>query len=764
MFTLKYLISRPKTIEINFTKNYVSMKKSISKLKIAIIFSFLFLFSIIQSCQRSKEIKNDLKYPVLNFKPVINDYFGKKVVDKYRMMEDLDSEEVKRWLQAEKRMSDSVLLAIPNRKSFQKELEFLMHTSNIRGDLPRTSDNKIFFMRKYLKEGSQKIFYMDSVSSKEVELFSTQSISNDSLNFNIDYFNPSYDGKYLAIGISCNGNENSVIYIMDVEKKILLPDRIERAMGGNPNWLKNKRAFFYQQLKEIKTDDDLKTRNEDSKVKLHFVGTDSKNDKDVFSRTHDPNLYIDKLDFPLIYTFPSSDKVLAVINHGSQAYAALYYTSIEDVLDHLDMGNSTWKNICSFGEKVKSYGLKGDDVFLLTYDVNQNGSLEKRALQKPKQREIILKGTDGILDDMIQTKNALYIKIIKSGISIMKRVDLNNLKVKDIKLEYDGSIDIKQSWEVTPAYLHSKNIFVGLTSWTKEWAVYYYNEETEELTKTNIRPPGDYGDNSELIVKELEIPSKDGTMIPLSIIYSKKIHLNGQNPTLLYGYGAYGISINSFFNPSLLAWFKEGGIYAVAHVRGGGEKGDAWYKDGYKATKPNSWKDFITCAEYLIKNNYTSSEKLSAEGESAGSITVGRAITERPDLFKAAIISVGVLNTIRSENGSSTANIAEFGTTRNPMEFKYLYEMDTYHHIKEGIVYPSILFTAGINDARVDIWQPAKAVAAMQNLSIDQKNVILFKITDGGHFGDDDYMKELTDKYLFLLWQLRNPLFTNVKN
>jgi prolyl oligopeptidase len=721
--------------------------------------TFAFLLSIaltiFNSCQTGNSINNNnLKYPVLKSSPVVDTYFGKQVTDDYRILEETNNKEVKEWLQNEKKLCDSVLSTIPNRANLKKEIEDLTYASNFRGGLPRAAGSKIFFLRNYLKEGIQKIFYMDSIDTNEIELFSTGSMNNDKHSFNVDYFHPSYDGKYLALGISSDGDENSVIYIIDVKKKLILADRIERAMGGNPNWLIGKSAFFYQQFKETGKGDDEQTKYENTKVKLHFIGTDSKNDKEIFSKIHNPDLPIDKIDFTLIYTFPSSDKVLAVLNHGSQPYASLYYSSIDDVLSHLDRGRIAWKKICGFEEKVTNYALNGNDLYLLRYDSETNGILEKRNLQKETKAEIILKGQSEILNDMIETENALYIKSVRNGISKLIKVNLDNLEIKDIKLPYLGSLDIKHDWEVPPMYIHSKDLFIGLSSWSKEWTVYHYNNTTEELTKTDLRPQSIYSDNSDLIVKEVEVLSPDGAMVPLSIIYSKNTLLNGQNPTLLYGYGAYGISMNSFFDPSLLAWFHKGGIYAIAHVRGGGEKGDAWYKGGYKATKPNSWKDFIVCAEYLIKNNYTSSPKLAAYGGSAGSITVGRAITERPDLFKAAIISVGVPDMIRFETSSNTINISEFGTVKDSLEFQYLYEMDTYRHIKKGIHYPSILFTAGMNDARVNVWEPAKAVAAFQGACAGQNNIILFRISDNGHFGDDDFAKESSDIYSFLLWQL----------
>src|SRR5205814_5059386 len=205
--------------------------------------------------------------------------------------------------------------------------------------------------------------------------------------------------------------------------------------------------------------------------------------------------------------------------------------------------------------------------------------------------------------------------------------------------------------------------------------------------------------------EEVTAKSYDGTLVPPSIVPRRGVALAGSHPTLLYRYGAYGITLDPFFDPKLLAWIERGGVYAVAHVRGGGEYGEDWHLAGKQVTKPNTWKDFIACAEYLVEHNYTSRAKLAGEGGSAGGITIGRAFTERPELFRAAIDAVGDSDTLRSElMESGPANIPEFGTVKDPGGFKALYEMDSYQHVKPDTPYPAIMLTTGVNDPRVAPW------------------------------------------------------------
>jgi prolyl oligopeptidase len=309
-------------------------------------------------------------------------------------------------------------------------------------------------------------------------------------------------------------------------------------------------------------------------------------------------------------------------------------------------------------------------------------------------------------------------------------------------------------------YVPSEGLYLFNCTWNKDWTIYYYNPENSTITQKDIYPLGPYSHAPQLIIKEVEVPLSDGTLVPLTIVYSNKIKLNADNPTILTGYGSYGYNYSPSFSQTLLAWYENGGIFAVAHVRGGGEKGDAWYQGGFKSTKPNSWKDFIACAEYLIKNNYTSPKKLAAEGSSAGGITVGMAIIERPELFKAAYISYGAVNQLRDEFTSNTLGVTEFGSIKDSIEVKYLYNMDVYQHINSQSNYPSVLFTTAMKDSRVAFWQPAKAAARMQSVSKGD-NLVLLRISEEGHWGESDAIDEEADKYSFLFWQLGHPQFQN---
>jgi len=305
-------------------------------------------------------------------------------------------------------------------------------------------------------------------------------------------------------------------------------------------------------------------------------------------------------------------------------------------------------------------------------------------------------------------------------------------------------------------------VLVGTVAWTRGGKMYDYRPASSgkpaTFTDTHLIPIGKFDALPGFESKEVMVPSHDGVLVPLSIIYKTGIKLDGSNPTLLTGYGSYGLSRSVEFNPVQLAWLEKGGVYAVAHVRGGGELGEDWHLAGQKLNKPNTWKDFIACAEWLIAKGYTSPGRLAGQGGSAGGILIGRAITERPDLFTAALIDVGALDCIRVETTTNgVPNIPEFGTVTKPDEFKGLLEMSSYHHVKDGVKYPAVMLSHGVNDPRVEPWESAKMTARLQAATASGKPVLFRVDYHAGHgIGSTraQAQEAQADKYEFMLWQM----------
>jgi prolyl oligopeptidase len=719
------------------------------------IASYLFLFTTTFAIAQPQPFK----YPILKPTPVTETVFGRRITDDYRGLENLNTPEAQQWLQEEKKLTTEVLSSISNYDQLKKEMEEAIALTNVGSGIPIPTGNKLFFVRNYIREKNQKL--VCSINDKETELLSTNSMNTASDTYSIDYIFPSYDGNYLALGISSNGAENSTMYILDVTKKTLLPDRIPRCMGGNPQWIRNKNAFFYNQYKEIKNAEDLKTKYENPKIKLHIIGTDSNEDVIIFSKDNNPDFKLQNLHFPVIYTNPLSDKILLLIGHAASSYSQFYYSTISSVLDTKNKSIIEWKKLAGMDSKVLNGVIKDNDFICLSYKNNTNGKVEKVSLSDTSQRTMLYQSDKNVINDIMPTNEGVYLKTLQNGTYKLMQISFKDFSSNEIQLPMQGGIMLKDMSECPPTYQNSKNLYFRFISPIEPQAIYSYTPEVNKVLRIKCIPEQVKSD-IELVVKEVEVPSYDGVMVPLTIVYPKNCVLNGQNPTLISAYGAYGWIYDVKYDAKFLPWFKRGGVYAVAHVRGGGEKGDAWHDGGLKATKPNTWKDMIACTEYLIANKYTSPAKLCVEGRSAGSIMVGRTITERPDLYKAAIIGVGIPNTIREM--SNTMGGAEYGSVKDSTEFQYLYEMDTYHHVFKEKKYPSILFSTALKDARVDPWQPAKGIAKFQQACTEKDNLILFRISDQGHFEERNNAKVFADQFSFIFWQLGHPEFQLTKN
>ena len=716
-------------------------------------FTFLFLLAAIQSCKQSTSEKRILKYPEIKGEPVLESYFGKEIKDNYMVLENVENKSVQSWISDEKKLCDSILNQLPNKNYVKETLENIIYSSNLKGGFATFSGKRMFYSLYYSKEQMYRFFYRDSVTAQANELFNTDDLSEEKKTLEIVYYEPSYDGKFLAVGLASNGTEMTTLRIIDVSSKKFLPEIIERVSYAFPSWIPGKNAFFYTQQQEIKDQENSGSVYENSKSKIHVLGDDPKKDKEVFSMSVNKDIVREKIDLPFISVFPNTDKVLGFTYHGSTSYMSLFYTSIDELLKNPK--TTQWKPVCNAGDQVTHFALRSHKLTILGFKEDSNGIIKNYNLEtSPLQSSVILKGENMAIEDMIQTNNAIFVKKISNGISYINEIKLDDYSVKDMKLPFNGYAHIRTPFEIAAPYLNSNTLYYGIQSWAKELQFYQYDPVSNQNLLTDIRPTSKNSNADDLVAEEVEIPGHDGKLIPLSIIYSKNAKRDGSNPTLIEAYGAYGVSLNAQYDARILAWIKLGGIYAVAHVRGGGEKGDSWYKDGFKATKSNSWKDFISCAKYLIDKKYTSSSKLAATGGSAGGITIGMSITEQPELFKAAIIEVGALNALRLEKSKNSVSITEFGTSADSIGAKNLYDMDVYHHIETDKNYPSVLFTVELNDDRIGFGQVSKAVARFQEVCRNKGNMILLKVGDAGHGGDIDRVKQLTDNYSFLMSQL----------
>ena len=395
---------------------------------------------------------------------------------------------------------------------------------------------------------------------------------------------------------------------------------------------------------------------------------------------------------------------------------------------------------------------RGSDVYLLTHKDAPRFKVLRMRVDAPDlaKAELVVPEGEAVLTAIAVAKDALYVKELERGLGRIRRVPFGTTGGTRLALPADGAIAAMATDRRRPG------VVFPLEGWTRSRLWYRYDPADGRVTDTRLLPSAPV-DVSSLESVEVEAPSHDGEMVPLSIVYRKGVARNGSNPALLVGYGAYGITLDPFFNPMGLAWLERGGVFAVAHVRGGGEHGEEWHLAGKRGNQAEHLEGLHRLCRVPGEGGVYLSAAPGRHGTSAGGILIGRAITERPDLFRAAVPRVGVMNALRVEHEpGGQANIPEFGTTTTEAGFQALREMDAVEHVRPGVRYPAVLLTAGINDSRVEAWQPAKMAAVLQERSAG--GPVLFRVGfDAGHgmgLTKDQRVEETADVYAFLLWQL----------
>lgn len=688
---------------------------------------------------------------------VTDNYFGVELEDAYRYMENLEDSSVVNWMKAQSEYSRNILDRIPGRQGLiDKMAEFDKRKSSRVGP-PKITDNDIYFYLKTTPEDETgKLFYREGFEGEEALLFDPETYNpDDSLQYVISGFNPSYDGSKVAFEVSPNGSESGVMLILNVDTKALYPEKIDRCWGSFSSWLEGNDSFLYSRLNSADVHD--QDRLFDSKVFLHKLGDDPNNDREIFSREKYPDLEITKVDFPTVFYSKDVNWIIGALFTVDKRWDA-YYAPKDELLKK----KINWKRLFKLDDDIVEIKSYKDELYCQSMKDAPNYKIIKISFSNPDlaSAEVVIKEPiDASIDDYEVTRDGIYYSLARNGVE--KRLfylPFGKSEAREITLpEPAGSL-----------YLSSKDftfseLWTVIMGWTTDFKRYRYDPETGSFIYEQLSDRAEYPEYENLVVEEVEVASHDGVMVPLSIVYNKGTKMDGTNPLFMMGYGSYGYPINPFFSPAYFMFIHEGGIMAVPHVRGGGEKGDAWHKGGFKVTKPNTWKDLIACAEYLIDKQYTSPDKLAINGGSAGGILVGRAMTERPDLFAAVIPAVGSLNPVRMEHGpGGPANIPEFGSTKDSVECMALIEMDSYHHVSTGTNYPATLVTAGMNDPRVIAWIPAKYAAKLMAANASGEDILFLADFEAGHGIGDSKTKSwesLADMFSFALWKTGHQKF-----
>jgi prolyl oligopeptidase len=691
---------------------------------------------------------------IIPSQPVKEVYFGKEIIDEYRNIENLNDSTVINWLKAETAATKTTLGSISGRKLFLNRLLKIDEKLDFTyGSYYEVENVGLFYLKYSVKEKSSKLFFKENFESiNEVMLYDPSSFKqNENKKYVISYFKPSDDGSKIAISLTEGGKEIAEIIIYDVVNKTVLPEVITNcwpAELAGIYWLKDNLSFIYVHIPNIDNKDPGFIKNTQSVI--YKVGDSAKVFKPIFSKSNNPECNIESADFPIISNVDKSNNLIFGEVAGVFRYQDTYYSSTDGVLD----GKLSWKKLYGKEDNINQFVIDNNE-FIYVIEINGISKICKTPLNNPtfnNSNSIVFGGKkDEIINSIVKVKEGFYFTTLKNGISA--KLYYYNNKVNEITLPFSsGKILISNNNE------NSNELIISCSGWTKKRKTFKYVFSENIFKDADLNNDITLINTDDIVIEEIEIKTHDGLDLPLTIIHKKGLKKNGKNKVFMSGYGSYGTSQKPYFSPYSLLWVEDGGVLVYTHVRGGGEKGDVWHKGGYKETKPNTWKDFISSAEFLIENKYTSPNYLGISGGSAGGILIGRAITERPDLFKAAVIDVGLLNALRFEltpNGQNNAK--EFGSVNFENEFHALYEMDAYHHIREGVNYPATLITTGMNDSRVIAWIPAKFAAKLKAYNSGKNPIMLSVDFNGGHSGndtDDGMYNSIADEFAFFYWQL----------
>lgn len=682
---------------------------------------------------------------------------GVTVPDPYRDLEDVKSPATQAWFKAQGEYAESVLATMPDRQALSARIEALGRaTGDSVREIVRSAGGRLFYLKREAGHAQFKLMTRDGLSGRERVLLDPEALTKKAqgVPHAVNYFVPSWDGKRLAYGVSAGGSENASLYVMEVATGQQLGAPIPRVSEGVVHWAPDNRSLTYNQLRELPAGSPPTETYLDTTVYHLRVGAAESAARPLFGPLVNKDLKLDRLDVATVTFDPSSRFMLARTTDTTVPEGKLFVAPVAD----LGQPQIAWRPISVFDDRITDARLYRDTLYLrttkgaprgrwLALDLRLRGGsvqMAKVAIDEPARG--VLKGI------VIGQGGTLYAEVSEGFGARTLRYGAPGQAPVDMAPGVIGSAFAIDD----PGHTHS-DLWVFTSSWNEPPKVLATAGPGKPAVDTQLLklrvPPG----TPALTVTEVLVPSHDGAQVPLAIIHRADLKRDGPKPTLLVGYASYGLSIEAYFSARSVAWLERGGVLAYTNPRGSGAFGDAWHRAGFKTTKANTWKDGIAAAKYLIAQGYASPKTMGIWGTSAGGIFVGRAVTEAPELFAAAIFDVGTMDAIRAEESANgITNISEFGTVKDPAEFKGLLEMSTYHQIKDGVAYPAVLLIHGMNDPRVDVWQSGKAAARLQAASTSGKPVLLRLDGQAGHgIGStaQQQTSKLADIYAFLLWQ-----------
>jgi prolyl oligopeptidase len=663
---------------------------------------------------------------------------GHKISDPYRWLEKSDSPETQEYVSEELAYSRSLLDPLPGRDQIHKRLLEMASIGSI--GTPQLAGDYYFYTRREGAQNQPLLLVRTGVKGKDRTLIDVNKMSSDGT-VALDWWYPSEDGRYVAYGTSPNGSEDSTLRIIETASGKLLDDTIERTRFASLTWKKDNSGFFYSRHPkkgEVPEGEEVYH----AKIFYHALGSDPAKDPLIFGEGRNPQ------DIPQVALADDGDRWLLITVYEGWAKSELYLQDLKAGTPPVEL--TTGKEFLYDAEILH------DKVYILTNEDASRYRVFSADTASPKRdnwKEFVPQG-DAVLQAVSIFDGKLFANYEKNASSLLKLFDLNGKPLREVALPAIGSVaGIGGKWD-------RKEVFFGFTSFTIPPSVYQCDLANGNSTLWDkVNAPID-ADKYE--VNQLWYSSKDGTKVPMFVFHKKGLKLDGKNPTLLTGYGGFNISLTPSFVGGRFVWLDRGGVFAVANLRGGAEFGEDWHRAGMLDKKQNVFDDFIGAAEYLISQKYTDKDHLAIQGGSNGGLLVGAVLTQRPELFRAVVCQVPLLDMLRYQNFQiAKLWIPEYGSAENADQFNWIYAYSPYQHVKAGTEYPAIMFMTADTDTRVDPMHAKKMAALMQAEAANGKSrerPILLRIeSKAGHGAGKPIAKQIeegVDIYSFLFWQL----------
>ena len=678
-------------------------------------------------------------YPVARKTDQVDDYNGVKVADPYRWLEDLDSEETRNWVEAENKLSFGYLAAIPARTPLKERLTKLWNYEKY--GIPFKEGNRYFYTRNSGLQNQAVLYTVSALSAQPQMVLDPNTLSADGT-VAVSGMEVSPDGKLLAYSLSASGSDWQEWKVRDVATSKDLADDLKWVKFSGVSWTRDGKGFFYSRYDEPKGDM-LKGTNYFQKVYYHKLGTAQTEDMLVYERP-------DQKDWLFGETVTDDGNYLIItVFQGTDVKSRVYYKDLKakeaPVVKLLDDFDAAYSFIGNEGTRFWfQTDLQAPRGKVIEVDT-ANPARSNWKVVVPEGRETLQTTTF--------VNNKFILNYLKDAYTQVKIYDTSGKLVNEVAFPGIGSAD-GFGGKAT-----DKETFYSFTGFTTPTTIYRYDMTTGK--STIFRQPKVDFNPADYETKQVFYTSKDGTKVPMFITYKKGLKLDGNNPTYLYGYGGFNISLTPAFSVGNLVWMEMGGVYAQPNLRGGGEYGEEWHQGGMKLKKQNVFDDFIAAAQWLIDNKYTSTPKLAIGGGSNGGLLVGAALTQRPDLFGAAVPAVGVMDMLRFQKFTiGWAWVSDYGSSDNPEEFKALYAYSPLHNIKPGTSYPPTLITTADHDDRVWPGHSFKFAAALQAAQAGPAPILIRIETKAGHGAGKPTSKiieEIADRWAFLVKTLDMP-------